>query len=212
MMHKSKADNNISLLALTASVLLHLLLFVQFINNSYGNQALAPELSTRVSLRFLTEPVAKPQADKSLPTKPRVEEQVPPLVKQQKNVKPEIKKVVPLLEEQVVATAVSEKSLPGKSQAISTDRKVYLDELVSYIEANKYYPRMARARGIEGDIEVSFELLQNGDINLLTASGGPSILREAAETSISRVLPLPKPPETVECPMQVSYVLQYQIR
>ena len=87
-----------------------------------------------------------------------------------------------------------------------------LDELVSYIEANKYYPRMARARGIEGDIEVTFELLRNGDIKLLKTSGGTSILREAAETSISRVLPLPIPPETIECPMQVSYVLQYQIR
>lgn len=213
MMQKNNNDSHISLLALAISVLLHLLLFVQFISNSYGNQAQSPELSTRVSLSFITEPVSTPQPDKIIPTKPKVQETIRPVAKQQKKVKPEIAKVVPLLlEEQVVATTFSEKILPGKIRAISTDRELYLDELVSYIEANKYYPRMARARGIEGDIEVTFELLPNGDISLLKTSGGTSILREAAESSIIRALPLPKPPDTVEFPMEVSYVLQYQIR
>ena len=213
MMLKQEGDNNIGLLALTASVLLHLLFFVQFINYSYGNQAQSPELSTRISLNFLSQPTPAPQPLEMIAPIHQAEDKIKPIAKKLKKTKPELKQIVPLvLEEQVVASIESENSLAGKEQAVAADRELYLDELANYIEASKYYPRIARARGIDGDIEVSFELLSNGEINFLKTSGGPGILREAAEASISRALPLPIPPETVQCPMQVSYVLQYQIR
>ncbi|MCN4144990.1 MAG: energy transducer TonB [Thiohalomonas sp.] len=49
---------------------------------------------------------------------------------------------------------------------------------------------MARKRKIEGEIQVSFTLLPNGDIKNLMINGKRSILKKATKNAIDYALPM----------------------
>ena len=72
----------------------------------------------------------------------------------------------------------------------------HINEIMALLKKNLYYPRMARKRGIEGEVLVRFELLENGDIRDVTVlEAERDILARAAVTTIERLegrFPLPK--------------------
>lgn len=206
-----------NIIAITLSLLLHLALFVQFSDSANSSQAQAPQLSTRVSLNLMPPPQQPPQpveAEQPKPKpKPKPEPKIEPRAKEKppekvKEIKPE-PEVVP---EQAAATKVDEEIQRGPGKEAAPARKEYLNTLLTHIEGHKYYPHSARRRGIEGSIEISFELLSNGSINDLKASGGPLILRKAAEQAVTKALPFKVPPPEVNCPLYVSYVMQFELQ
>ena len=87
----------------------------------------------------------------------------------------------------------------------------YLAELRAAIAAQKQYPAMARRRGIEGEVKVSFTLLADGNVRDLQVSGGPRPLRKAARQAVHRALKLPSPPEGVPLPMPVQYAMNFTL-
>lgn len=206
-----------SIIAVTVSLLLHLILFVQLSANANSSQAQAPQLSTRVSLNLMPPPQQPPQpvkAEQPKPKpKPKLEPKATPKVKEKPPEKvEEIKPEPELVPEQVVATKVAEQIQRENGNDNATIKKEYLKNLLTHIEGHKYYPSSARRRGMEGNIEVSFELLSNGTFRDLKTSGGPLILRKAAEQAITKALPFEMPPPEVNCPIYVSYVMQFELR
>jgi protein TonB len=194
-------------MALTLSVFLHAALFINFTNASLGSKSQAPKYDTKVSLNFLPTPKTQPQQVVKEVTPPR------PLVKKKpakKIVKPK-KKVEPLVQEQAVAQTVSKDIQRQVTENSTVVKQRYLSKLLTIIEGNKYYPSVARRRGIEGDIHVSFMLKEDGYVNGLDASGGPSLLRRAAKKAVTKSLPLPTKPGEVEYPMHVSYAMQFKL-
>jgi protein TonB len=210
MFAKVTREQGINTTAIVVSVLLHLILFVQLTDYAASSQAQAPNFSTKISLNLMPpvkqpaqlikadipppKPVLKPKPISKPQTKPKVVE--------------EIAAVIP---EQAVASKVAEQIQRGQADVSAPIRKHYLNNLLTYIEGHKYYPQSARKRGINGSIDVSFELLNNGEINGLKASGGPMVLRKAAEQAVANALPFPVPPAEVNCPLQVSYDMQFQL-
>lgn len=210
MLNNVTADQGINMGAIAVSVLLHLILFVQLTDTAMSSQAQAPNFSTRISLNLMQpvkqppqlvkadmpppEPVRKPKAESKLKKKPEV-----------------IKTESPVIPELAVASKVAEQVQRGQAHDAAPIRKHYLSNLLTHIEGHKYYPQSARNRGIKGSIEVSFELLNNGEISDLKASGGPMILRKAAEQAIASALPFPTPPSEVNCPLQVSYAMLFEL-
>lgn len=201
-------EQGINTTAIAVSVLLHLILFVQLTDYAASSQAQAPNFSTKISLNLMP-----PQKQPSQLVKADIPPPMPkpkPVSKPQ--VKPEIiKQVAAVIPEQAVASKVDEQIQRGQADDSAPIRKHYLNNLLTYIEGHKYYPQSARKRGIKGSIDVSFELLNNGEINGLKASGGPMVLRKAAEQAIANALPFPIPPAEVNCPLQVSYAMQFQL-
>ncbi|MDT8453344.1 MAG: TonB family protein [Gammaproteobacteria bacterium] len=204
-----------SIIALTVSLLLHLILFVQLTANANNSQAQAPQLSTRVSLNLMPPPQQPPQpvkAEQPKP-KPKLEPKTEPKAKEKppkkvEAIKPE-PKVVP---EQAVATKVAEQIQRETGKDNAAIKKEYLKNLLTHVEGNKYYPSSARRRGMEANIEVSFILLRDGTISKLKISGGPKILRNAAEQAITKTLPFEMPPSEVNCPLSMSYVMQFELQ
>lgn len=197
-------DKQINIITLCFSLLIHAALFIQFSNTAMNSsQAQAPVYDTRISLNFLA-------AVKQTQQKPVELEQVKPKKVGRNKIK-EKNKDLALTHEQAAATKISNdvqrQQLNGNMQI----RQRYFSTLLTHIEGYKYYPRTARSRGIEGSIQISFRLLEDGKISGLTASGGPLILRRAAKNSVSDALPLPICPPDITCPMQVSYAMQFKL-
>ena len=114
--------------------------------------------------------------------------------------------------QQAVARKVAKEVKRDKKELSRQLRQSYLDYVLTHIEGHKYYPHAARLRNIEGNIQVSFVLQKDGSISGLSANGTSILLRRAAKGSVSRALPLPACPKDVECPIQVSYAMQFQIK
>lgn len=113
-----------------------------------------------------------------------------------------------VLPEAVAAASVSETN----SQALAQQRQQYLALLQSHIAAHKFYPAMARRRGVEGEVEVSFVLLSDGGARDIRVHGGPGMLRSAARQAVQKALRLPPPPEEIATPLQVQYAMSFSLR
>ena len=98
------------------------------------------------------------------------------------------------------------------SAATSAAAESYLARLLAHIDSHKFYPRSARRRGQEGDVHVTFYLLQDGGIRALDISGGSRQLREAAERAVQDSLPLPLPPASIKLHEQVSFSMQFRLK
>ena len=186
------------------SITVHAALFIQVASMSVGSEAQAPKLATRISLNLLSP--QKPQQPLHAEIRP-----VQPEQRAKKQVIQE-EKIIRIEQEQAIAPKVAEEIRREQVTDRVPARQRYLARLLTHIEGYKYYPPLARRRGVRGSIQVSFRLQANGDISGLLANGGPLILRQAAKNAVNRALPMPACPAEVTCPIQVSYAMQFQLR
>ena len=201
-------DKKINFITLLVSLLLHAALFIQFSNTAMSSsQAQAPVIDTRISLNLLNP--AKPKIQKEIKQEP-VKKIKPEKKKRKKKL---IKKVIKQsVVQQAVAMKVAKEIKRDKKELSRQQRQNYLDYVLTHIEGHKHYPHAARLRNIEGSIHVSFVLQKDGSISELSANGASILLRRAAKGSVNKALPLPACPKDVECPIQVSYAMQFKIK
>ncbi len=193
--------------ALLVSVLLHALLFMKFSDVVMGSKSQAPKYDTKISLNFLpkTEKTVQQVVKEVTPPKPILKEKPSRKVVKQKKV------VQSPVQEQAAASTIAKEVQRQVAKDSRIVKQRYLSRILTIIEGNKYYPRIARRRGVEGNIYVSFMLKDNGYINGLDASGGPLLLRRAAKQAVKKSLPLPTTPTEIEYPMYVSYAMQFKL-
>jgi protein TonB len=109
-----------------------------------------------------------------------------------------------------VSPTPAEQPAPLQAAVVKTDNN-YLAHLLEHIDEHKFYPRSARRRGLEGRVEVSFHLLEDGTIRNLHVTGGSRVLRTAAEQAIQRALPLPAPNGSIRLQQQVNFDMEYRL-
>ncbi|MFN3476517.1 MAG: energy transducer TonB [Candidatus Methylomirabilales bacterium] len=86
-------------------------------------------------------------------------------------------------------------------------------EIRERIEQAKFYPDLARSRGIEGTVELRFTLSANGsvmEVKVLRSSGS-SVLDMAAVEAVKRAAPYPVAvdwPGTLELQLSITYRLR----
>lgn len=100
----------------------------------------------------------------------------------------------------------------NKSALFANKKKAYIQQLLAHIENRKFYPRSARSRGIEGDIQVSFELLADGAVRKLSVGGGHSVLLRATKQAVQNSIPLPLPPAEMSVPRKIEFTIQYMLQ
>lgn len=105
-------------------------------------------------------------------------------------------------------TAVAEEDEERSAEAL----RQYLAALQAAVARYKEYPAMARRRGIEGRVEVSFMLLADGNARDIRISGGPRPLRRAAHQAVRRALRFPPPPVGTPLPLPVQYAMNFSLR
>lgn len=205
------SDKKIISVSFVLSVLFHAALFLQFSNATTNNnsQARAPVQDKRISLNLL-KPVK--QNEKIEPKKVETKKIKPKKKKAKRKTIKKIEEIIQPKHEQAIAPKVEDKVKRQHDEKLASLKQHYFLTLLTHVEGHKYYPRSARARGIEGSIQISFRLLEDGNITGLSAKGESLQLRRAAKQSVINALPLPHCPPEVTCPMQVSYVMQFKLK
>jgi protein TonB len=167
-----------------------------------------------------------------------VPEEPVPIKRQQpkplKKIKPEPVRVKPAEKKPVAAEPVLrkkeavEKKDPARQTAVQEqikgerishspegllqkERQLYLHELMSHIESFKYYPRAARKRYLQGDVKVSFMLLDDGYYRQLKLDGKHSVLVKATRSAMEMAVPFPLPPEGIKLPARFEFTMSYSL-
>lgn len=203
-------DYMIWVVGIGLSLILHASLFIQsgarpgVENASEGKTPLITRLNFYQQPAVKTENIQKPA--------PIIEDN--PLVAKSKN-KQKIKKpkVVKVDQQLAQPTPQSQGQLSNNRPAwLISEKKAYIQLLMAHIENQKFYPRSARSRGIEGDVQVSFELMADGGIRALQVAGGHSILRRATQQAVKNAMPLPLPPVELGVPRKIEFTIQYRLQ
>lgn len=98
---------------------------------------------------------------------------------------------------------------PGTQGGGSVER-TFIQNLYTQLERNKHYPMRARKLRIEGQVEVSFRVLRNGqieDIEVVSASPSEALNQAALETvrKASGRWPLPESLKSDALPLQITF-------
>ncbi|MCU7942310.1 MAG: TonB family protein [Candidatus Thiodiazotropha sp. (ex Cardiolucina cf. quadrata)] len=210
------------LLALSFSLLLHLLIVTEWSDKTVTQAAVEqiekPQLLVQLTFQkplpeIIPEVIQPPKTVEKQVVKPKPKPKAKPKIKKKirskaipKPVVAETKPVTPPEEKQL-----ARQPLPPRVQPKVNLREQYLAQLLAVIEANKYYPTVARRRNMEGKIEVSFNLSCDGKVSKLTIKGPHGLLRKAAGKAIDAAQPLPQPPSQIECPMPIHYAMAYTL-
>jgi len=98
----------------------------------------------------------------------------------------------------------------GSYQGQPTDYQRILGELSRLLHEHLYYPEIARRKGIEGALAITFTLNTNGDATdvIVSESSGSRILDRAAVRAISDLFPYPDPPDT---PLHFTIPVTYRL-
>lgn len=177
-------------------------------------------------LKKIEPPKPKPKVEET-----RVVDEPAPVVAkaEPKKVEPELLEPEPVTEEvieeaveeiveeevmtEVASSEAAEEVAPVPVSAKSAGDQYMQQHLAIISELLKkhlYYPRIARKRGITGEVVVAFELLSSGEaVHIDVKSGDRTILNEAAITTIERLsgrFPKPSAPITLHVPIR--YELQ----
>ncbi len=221
--------------AAALSLLLHLSLFVDS-GSKAGAEKPSPQKSTHVSFRSvaapLTAPREAPQEETREPEEEVVEAPAPPPKPKPRKKKKVAKKVrqveppkpaprpQPVIPPAPTTDVAQKPSLPSQQASGTVDdpallekaKHEYLRRLMAHIESHKHYPRVARRRGIEGDVAVQFRLLENGDVTDVIIEDGHRVLRKAVEKAVAAAQPMPAPPPSLTLPLVISFSVQFSLQ
>jgi protein TonB len=99
----------------------------------------------------------------------------------------------------------------SSDELLERERQLYLHKLMSHIESFKYYPRAARKRSLEGEVKVSFMLLDDGNYRQLKLDGKHSILVKATQSAMETATPFPAPPKDIKLPGPLEFTMSYSL-
>jgi TonB family protein len=159
----------------------------------------------RVRLDFSDTPVAKSRQVKQKQQQVAVakpEAEMTPL--------PE-KKPPPKEENQQARQQQAASEVAGRAGEQRDKRLRYIETLLRQIESKKYYPSVARRRGIEGRIHVQFTLYEADDIRNVEIDGDSGLLKRVSREALLAALPFTPPPEGVSFPLAVEYIMEFSL-
>lgn len=219
------------LLAVGISTLAHAGVLLWVADSVMRPAARAPMLAqqTRVTLTFPTppapvpeeipEPDPEPPAPEPAPEppKPKPKPKPKPEPRPEPRPKPEPRPEPappPPAQQPSRAPVAAEQAVAGPPDPARVHRlrEQYLSRLLAHIEAHKFYPTLARRRGLEGVIRITFTLGCGGGARGVRVAGGHDVLQKAAEEAVQKAQPLPKPPNEVPCPLQVIYGMAFNLK
>lgn len=173
------------------------------------------------------KPIVK---EKLKPVEKRIVDTPAPVVRQAEPVKEIVPQEpvlpadeTPVVEETMVTEAVetaesipvqyAETTAPEPVPQVSAGERYFeahLAVISELLQKNLYYPRMARKRGITGEVVVAFELSVEGEVaHIDVTSGEKSILNDAAVRTVERLSgKFPKPSEPITLHVPIRYELQ----
>jgi len=115
---------------------------------------------------------------------------------------------------QSVAAAPPVPDAPPAPQVSGQASDRWEAQLMARLERHRYYPASARARRQQGVVWVHAQIGREGDLLALRIEqgSGNALLDEAALRTFQRAVPLPRVPDDMPAPQQVSLPVEYFLR
>jgi len=159
----------------------------------------------------VSKPIVKKETLKEMPkkavVKPIVKKPTPKIVKKRVKKKSKKKKSVKRTKKYVSKKQASKK----QNHASRAKQSKFFGDLRRKIDNHKFYPRMAKKRGIEGIVSVKFTILPNGRVGNIEIKG-PKIFHHSARDAIKSAFPLNVKDIPVSLPVHINIGLHYLIR
>ena len=162
-----------------------------------------------------------PKITKTVPVKLAKEiPEVSPLNKEEKKLLNEIVEDIELAEKELVedietitthTSTTNEKTLIAE-QELQDKRNSFFLNLRELINKNKSYPNSARRRAIEGDVEVCFFVLENGNVKNITLISGKSIFKKSALEAIQKTFPINVDKTLFSFPKEFKITISYVLK
>ncbi len=141
----------------------------------------------------------------------------------------EIAEVAPVLEEELLAELAVEESLEEiekiRIQTAASNEKTLIAEqelqerqksfflnLRELINKNKSYPNTARRRAVQGNVEVCFCILENGNVENIEQVSGKSIFKKSALQAIQRSFPIDVDKTLFSFPKKFKITISYVLK
>lgn len=150
------------------------------------------------------EPVLPPVVT---PPKEILPKKVPPIKQKPKQVTPKQQPKRPPQNTPPPKDLVSQKTKTPAQKSHGTNR---INELRKRFEQNKFYPAIAKNRGIQGSIQANVQILSNGKMGQLELKG-PRIFHAAAKEAIAKSFPLDTRDCSLSLPVTIQITLSYKL-
>ncbi|MEA1879338.1 MAG: TonB family protein [Campylobacterota bacterium] len=167
-----------------------------------------------------TIPILKPSPTPIKKVKPTVKPKKK-IIKKVKKKKPNKKKVKKKIIKKVkqstrstkksTTSTIHKKTKKQNSASKANARNLFYAKLRNKINNNKSYPRMAKKRGMQGKVNVSFRLLKNGRITNLKITGS-SLFKKSARKAVEASFPVSVKNIGFSLPDNVSFSINYRLR
>jgi protein TonB len=196
------------------------------------------ESTIKMSLsEFVPEVVAPPE--KVLPPEPIVESKPPEETPIIEEVTPEpvvekvVKKPLPVIKKikkkvvkkKVVKKKITQKKVKKKvkkkvsrqqaslrqSRSSKAEQNRFWSALRRKIDRNKFYPRIAKKRGMQGSVKVKFTILANGNVGHISVSG-PKVFYNSAKNAVKNAFPINAKKSPISLPTSINLTLHYKVR
>lgn len=158
------------------------------------------------------------QVAKTEPKEEKVQEKPKdePIQKIEKTKPSVVSKTVPIKQAEVAKKETEKsdsKQLISQKSYVSTqaEKDQFISDLKNKIKQNKYYPEVARNRGQEGVVKVSFCVNSDGSVSDIVCNGEYSVLNSAAKNAVAKTFPVKVPANVIATRLQLSVVLNYNL-
>jgi len=172
--------------------------------------------------------VKKDTPKKILAKKPKPKKVVQKIVKKdipkQKPIKKVVEKIVKKTIQPTSKTAtvavnqIKKNKSIQKTQAIIIDHEKikraqnkYYSQIKKTIDKNKFYPKMAIRRGIEGEVKIKFCISANGELLSFEIIEGKRVFKKSIAKAIEDSFPLPPPKNTFSNNLDLALTVQYKL-
>lgn len=98
-----------------------------------------------------------------------------------------------------------------QSQSTPAQKNKFWNALRKKIDKHKFYPRIAKKRGMEGTVKVKFTILRNGKVGKISVDG-PKIFHNSARNAVKKAFPIDVKKAPISFPASINLKLRYQIR
>lgn len=169
----------------------------------------------------IPEPIIEQKPKKVVQKKAPVKKIIPVKKKivQKKEVKKIVKEVKPqpivqqkqIVQKDVIAKPVQPIAPITPKVDVTQIKNNFLMLLRKTINKNKFYPRVAQRRGIEGNVKVSFRIMNNGQVDAIKIVSGKRVFNKAVTQAIEKSFPIQIPKELQDFPMAVNLQLNFSL-
>ena len=143
---------------------------------------------------------------------------LPKEIEKPKVEKKEIVKKVEETKKQIVANQIKKSDSTEKKEIVKTDLKQlkikqhkYYSQIKQTIDKNKFYPKVAVRRGIQGEVKIQFTISKDGELLSYKILDGEKIFFNSISEAIQNSFPLAPPTDLFTSNLDLKLTLHYKL-